>query len=66
MGRKFSGLIGPPMQHIAHNAAHLEGHWNGPLTNLVGWLGDSASCLVSVLGAACAVFVKEVTARFMQ
>ena len=32
------------MRHMAHNAAHLEGHWNGLLTNLVGWLGDSASC----------------------
>ena len=36
------------MRHMAHNAAHLEGHWNGPLTltNLVGWLGDSASCRI--------------------
>ena len=49
MGRKFSGLIEPPLQHIAHNAAHLEGHWNGPLTNLVGWLGDSASCPVKTV-----------------
>ena len=29
---------------MAYNAAHLEGHKNGLLTNLVGWLGDSASC----------------------
>ena len=49
MGEKISGLIGLPMQHMAHNAAHLEGHKNGLLTNLVGWLGDSASCRDNVM-----------------
>ena len=46
MGEQISGLIGPPMRHMAYNAAHLEGHKNGLLTNLVGWLGDSASCQI--------------------